>query len=824
MIPNKTEEQILYQQFKFYDLDSSGFCTLQNFIKANDRLGVVLPKLENFEIIFNYFSDPETSLLNYRKFIREIFNFKSSDIKANLDSEKKEEIPENNFIDILTDKIIERGGTFALIELVKNLQMVDFEGNKRMNIDNFIKALQRCKIFLNTNEMESLFNDYNIFENGIVKYQIIINIILEQFWDDEKLSLSEEIYYLLTGNGRRNASLNVLKNYFDQILADSLDKKFFIEFINEYKTINKINISQTMILKELVEFLKYYNFGRQSNKYLIDLINILKDQEEADIIKRSDKNKESGFKKLKQNKKEAELEGKKINNFLGEGYENPKMNEINAKLREKLIKFGRKTLFNFLKHFKFYDNKTKYITKYDFSKIFKNFNIKISIDDIDEIFKNYGIDKLHSSMNYELYLNDLILGYTPKERQAVINYIYDTILERGESLERDIDITFLKQMYNENNNYFIKDRNENRIDFEECLELYHYSYNGLKTDKVSKKEFCFFYYFISLLVSSDADFYFMITNEWRVPLDNLNNIISKGNTLDMLKFADKGVRRNLSNMSRIAQLGENTKDYQGNMNSNDNNNYEQDKDKYDSNIDNTENDNIKYPLNRKDFEDQYSPDKNMNINKNKNKYDKGKDESLSLLTNKLLKRGLRGILYLYSQFLSFCPNVNKITYNDFCLVFKIQHIDLDTNTLHNIFDLYSSKNNNEKESYLDFYSFIRTYKKELNENKLNAVEKAFSLIDKKGEDKVPLDVIKMKYSAKKHPDVLNGKYTEDEKIMEFLDCFQMCYEILKMDNREQRDENGEFVDFEIFANFYEYVSFIFPKDKDFQYVISSTWN
>ena len=142
-----------------------------------------------------------------------------------------------------------------------------------------------------------------------------------------------------------------------------------------------------------------------------------------------------------------------------------------------------------------------------------------------------------------------------------------------------------------------------------------------------------------------------------------------------------------------------------------------------------------------------------------------------MLTDKLLKRGLRGILYLYSQFLSFCPNVNKITYNDFCLVFKIQHIDLDTNTLRNIFNLYSLKNNNEKETYLDFYSFMRTYKKELNENKLSSVEKAFSLIDKKGEDKVPLDVIKMKYSAKRHPDVLNGKYTEDEKIMEFLDCF-----------------------------------------------------
>ena len=209
MIPNKTEEQILYKQFKFYDLDGSGLITLQNFINSNDKLGVVLPQLDNYEIIFNYFADPETSLLNYRKFIYDIFNFKSTN-NEKIET-KKEELPENDFISILTEKIIKRGGTFTLIELVKNLQMVDFEGNKRMNIDNFLKALQRTKIVLNTNEIQTLFNEYNIFENGIVKYQILINIILEQFWDDEKLSLSEQIYYLLTGNGRKDASLNVLK-------------------------------------------------------------------------------------------------------------------------------------------------------------------------------------------------------------------------------------------------------------------------------------------------------------------------------------------------------------------------------------------------------------------------------------------------------------------------------------------------------------------------------------------------------------------------------------------------------------------------------------
>ena len=813
MIPNKTEEQILYQQFKFYDLESSGLCTLQNFIKANDRIGVVLQKLEHFEVVFNYFADPETSLLNYRVFIHQIFNFKTDKDIYQYQVEKNEEIQQKGFVNILTEKIIQRGGTFTLIELVRNLQMSDFEGNKRMNIDNFIKVLQRCKIFLNTNEMETLFNEFDFFENGIVKYQILINILLDQFWDDEKLYLSEQIYYLLTGNGRKVASLNVLKNYFDQILLNTLEKKFFLEFINEYKTINKVNISQSMDLKDLVQFLKYYTFGQNDNNYLNDLLNILKSEDEKEKDQEKyNKNKQSGFKKIKQAQKQAEYEGKKINNYLGEGYENPRINEINAKLRDKLISFGRKTLFNMLKHFKFYDNKTKFISKYDFNKILKNFNIKLPVDDVDELFKNYGIDKIRNTMDYELYLNDLILGYTSKERQNAINYIFDTIAERGENLMKDINLTFLKDIYNGRNNYFQKDEKENRIEFEECLEIYHYSYNGLKVEKISKKEFCYFYYFISILVPYDEDFFYMICNEWRVPMKNLNNIIS--NKKDEENINDYKNTENISDNEIEKNNNKNNKYDNYNTNS-----YKKPKIKKPN----------KYIMNKKDldYEDKYSTNNN-NKNKSNIKNDElftkdDKEDALYSLNNILTKRGLRGILYLYSQFLSFCPNINKITFNDFVLVFKIQHINLDIKDIKKIFDLYSKKTNNKEEDYLDFYSFIRTYKKELNENKLSSVEQAFSIIDEKGEDKMPLDVIKTKYNAKKHPDVLNGKYTEDGKVMEFLDCFDLCYNILKIDNKDNKEENGDYVDFEVFANFYEYVSFIYPRDRDFQYVVNATW-
>ena len=780
MIPNKTEEQILYQHFKFFDLDSSGFCSLQNFIKANDRLGVVLPKVENFEVIFNFFADKETSLLNYRKFIHEIFNFKTQkEIKENILYKKEE-----NFVQILTKNVLEKGGTFPLLGLMKNLQMEDFEENKWLNVDNFLKVLQKCKIFLNSEEIRSIFDEYDFFDSGIVKYGILINIILEQFWDNEKLGIAEQIFYLLTGNGKKKLNLNILKQYFEEILEDSPEKKYFIEFINEYKIIDKNSVNQNMNLKDLVKFLKFYNFGRYSNEYLENILNILLDENN----KEKKNNKYSNDIKQDKNKTIKESQQKLINNNLEEGYEDPILNDVYGRLRERLIFFGRKTLFNFLKHFKFYDNKTKSISKYNFSKILKNFNIKLSIDDIDNIFKNFSTDKLCNSMNYEIFLKDLIAGYVSKYRNDVINYIYDTLYKRAKSFQREIDIQFLKEEYNAFNNYFINEENENRNEFEDCLETFHYSYNGLKDEKIEKKEFCEFYYFISFLILEEDYFIELISNEWRIHI----------NYQDFEKVNQK---KYIENNEKIEI-------------------------KPNKNIDELKMDNIKDKRHKKNKN--FQQKKNINQTKKTINNDElihskqSEKEALSILTNKLLKRGLRGILYLYSQFLSLCPNLDKISFNDFVLVLKIQHINLDINSTKKIFNMF--KITKGEESFLDFYSFMRTYKKELNEYKLNIVEEAFSKIDSKGEEKVSLNMIKMNYNASKHPDVLNGKYSEDEKIMEFLDCFGLCYEILKLDSNIKNENNEQYVDFEIFANFYEYVSFIYPKDRDFEYVVRSTWN
>ena len=805
MIPNKTEEQILYNQFKFYDLESSGYCSLPNFIKTNDRLGVVLPEIKDFEVIFDYFADPETSLLNYKKFIHDIFKFKVTNLKENKDIDK-----EDDFIYILTKKIMYRGGPLVLIDIEKNLEMNDFEEKKKLNTEEFLKVLQRCNIFLSPEESRMLYKGSDYFGNDIVKYQILINILLMQFWDEKKLSLSKEIYYLLTNNGKKDLTFNVMKKYFNDVLQDSEEKKYFLKFIEEYRSTNKINSNKPLNQKDLINFLKYYNFGQNSDVYLTDLINIIRDDDIKDKKKLNidDKNLIRGL------NQQQNIRQKKINNFLGKDYtiEYEKFNEINDKLREKFIKFGRKSIFSFLKHFKFYDNNTKCISKYDFSKIIKDFNIQLTVDEIDIIFKIYGTDKIGSSISYEKYFDDLILNYSSRKRQDVIEYIYDTIKDRGESLEREIDISFLKEMYNPKNNYFKEDETDNKIDFDDCLELYHYSYKGYKNDEMSNKEFTEFYLFISFLIPSDEDFIFMISNEWRVPLNKIKDRNNDMKLNNLIKIKGFDINKNLSKLSNYAQLGENINDYQENVYPSYN------KNELNDDYTNYSINKNKPALNRRDFG---LDNNNKRINTIKN-YDFPKEEkinALAILTDVLRRRGIRGVLYLYSQFLRSCKDINKITFEDFLYVFKIQHIDLGDNVIKEIFSLFSLDN-----YYLDFYSFIRNYKKELNESKLNAVEQAFSLIDKKGIDKVPLNVIKMRFNAKKHPDVLKGIISEEEKLMEFLDTFNLCYNILKMDSKVENTDNDDYVNFEIFANFYEYVSFIYPRDIEFQNVVNSTWN
>ena len=748
MIPNKTDSQILYQQFKYFDLDSTGFCTLQNFIRVQNRIGVVLPKIKDLEKIFNYFSDPETSLLNYKNFCNIIFNLDEYNQNQNED-----EFKQKDFISIIINKILDMNGAMTLLEILKNLQIIDFEGNKRLNSDEFLTALKRSGIKLETNEIQAMFLGQDYFINGVVKYQLLIDIILNKFWDEKKNSFCEDIFFMLTNEGRKLISLNDMKNIFDKVVEDSSDKKFFLNFIDKYKIINKNRINQNLILSDLIRLLKFYGFGQNSYDFLENIKNVLTPEKQNKLI----------HKKI-----ERKFDDNKINNYKNQKIirkeKRSQINNIFEILREKLNNYTRKTFFNFIKHFKYYDNNSDFMTKYNFAKVFKDFNINLEQTDLEQIFDKYEIANDQNLINYKNFLNDLISEFSNEKREKIIRYIYSTIEERGNKFNREINLSFLKEVYNAKKNYFKKEESDNRLEFEDCLELYNYIFKGNKNENFTLNYFLEFYKFISILIQSDDDFIQLLSNEWRVPIEYIES-----------------------------ELQEEKYNYTSENNNKDIDNYEEDK--------------------------QFGRIENLKTNSNYKELNANK--SLLLLDEMIKSRGLRGLLYLHLEFVKSCPDLNKIIFNDFADIFEIQHINLPKSDIKNIFNTFSSKLN---KNYLDFSSFFRNYKKELGQNKLECVEQAFSNIDINGNDKVPINLIRKQFKANKHPDVLNGLKKEEDIILEFLDCFNINYEIMNLDFKiEKGINNNRFINFEIFANFYEYVSYIYPNDKEFENIVYSSW-
>lgn len=135
---------------------------------------------------------------------------------------------------------------------------------------------------------------------------------------------------------------------------------------------------------------------------------------------------------------------------------------------------------------------------------------------------------------------------------------------------------------------------------------------------------------------------------------------------------------------------------------------------------------------------------------------------------------------LHKQFLISCQKLDSISLNDFTKVLKLQRIDFTREEYEKLFERFKTqnKNNPSDPSFLNFSGFIRSFKNVLNEKRLEAVETAFGVLDEDKTEMLFLDDIKMKFNAKKHPDITRKKRNEDEILLEFIDCFDLNYSYL----------------------------------------------
>ena len=70
-----TEETVLLKAFKYFDLDNSGNCSKDEFLKAITKIGITGFSEENLLELFDVYDVDGSGELDYKEFVGGLFNF-----------------------------------------------------------------------------------------------------------------------------------------------------------------------------------------------------------------------------------------------------------------------------------------------------------------------------------------------------------------------------------------------------------------------------------------------------------------------------------------------------------------------------------------------------------------------------------------------------------------------------------------------------------------------------------------------------------------------------------------------------------------------------
>ena len=184
------------------------------------------------------------------------------------------------------------------------------------------------------------------------------------------------------------------------------------------------------------------------------------------------------------------------------------------------------------------------------------------------------------------------------------------------------------------------------------------------------------------------------------------------------------------------------------------------------------------------------------------------------LRNKLKARGGGGFVGFQRQFRIMDDNNSKsLNFEEFwkgMKDFRTGVTQQEARVLFNTFD----KN---RDGHLSYEEFIHTIVGEMNQFRKDLVAKAFSTLDKNSNGVIELDEIKQEYSAKSHPEVLEGKKTEEEILCEFLETFEVHHAVFKEDQRDHSVTLDEFMEY------YNHISASIDNDEYFEAMMNKGW-
>lgn len=190
------------------------------------------------------------------------------------------------------------------------------------------------------------------------------------------------------------------------------------------------------------------------------------------------------------------------------------------------------------------------------------------------------------------------------------------------------------------------------------------------------------------------------------------------------------------------------------------------------------------------------------------------NEILEKVKVKLASRGARGLIGMGKQFKIFDDdNSRSLDQYEFKKAMNEQRLGLSDSEIITLFNAFDRN----RDGSIVYDEFVRVLRGPMNNFRKKLVAQAFSRIDRDNNGHVDIEDLKGVYNAKRHPDVVSGKKTEEEILYEFLQTFQMHHNTCNStapDNVVTREE---------FEEYYNNISSSIDNDQYFELMINNAW-
>lgn len=774
-----SEETLLMRYFKYFDLNDSGTVSKCEWLRAVEKMGIVMDDTSELERLFDVYDKDQSGSLDYKEFSSSIFG-EDSRITRQLQF-KPSSLPAyqqrtDDLVEVIKTKLTLRGAS-GLISFFRAFVSQDYENTGKIESGVFQRLLKEFRINVPEADLDFLYNFLN--EGSALAYNKFLALVKAPLTGNRK-DLAVKAYEKLQEESE-SVTISTVEQSFcavghpDIKLGKKKQDEILNEFINSFEMHHAMHAGKdkSVSLEEFLQYYSFVSFGIENDLYFEQLINNTWRLYEAAEVPRS-------------------IKAERITSIGADG-NNPLEN-----LRNKLASRGARGILGLSKQFQIMDDDGSHtLSLSEFIKACRDFRLDLNDKDVKQVFSVIDRDR-SGYIDYDELLR-AIRGPMNSTRRKLVESAWNRLDKDHNNV---LEIEDLRGVYSASKHPDVISgrRTEDSVlnEFLDTFDINH-KFSGSLDTKVSKEEFFEYYNNVSSSIDEDSYFEVMMNSAWRLQEPSNKQVpwagaYSSGSFNPNHKtqwLADHHRSQFGGSVAENAPFG-------------------------------TSSDPIDYSTHlRPKQSDLFPYNQNIPPAGSANKIERIRNsvlqpnELFAKFKEKLASRGARGIIGLSKVFRNIDDNQNKlIEFGEFEKVVKEFRIDFSSEELKKLFQFFDA----DCTGAIDYEEFIHRIKGELNEIRRSLVLLAFKKLDKTGDGVVNIEDLRGVYNASMHPEVRLGRKTEDDVLCEFLDTLEAHHAMFKGGSRDSNVSAEEFLEY------YSHISASIDDDRYFELMMKNAWN